>query len=291
MICPNCGKQNSNEEKYCLYCGRDLEKVENKQYFEKNQPVKPALNDGILRDPLGYENLNFSYGFYLLIALALYFGKDIVALLVAKMISSIVTATHHIPHSMNISLFSNILVTILSVILLCFILRKHIKPILKKFISSKTWLKALAYLGIIYAAIFAYGIIMTVLRINQTSANQDSIDAMTKIAPFLSGLYVCILAPILEEIIFRFGLFRSLLKFGKKAAVIIVAFIFAGMHLIASLEEGTLLADLTSLPVYLIGGISLTVAYCREKDIAVSICIHFMYNSLGFLMSLALFLI
>ena len=69
-------------------------------------------------------------------------------------------------------------------------------------------------------------------------------------------------------------------------ALLIVALIFACMHLLASISTGTLLQDLSSLPVYLIGGVSLTFAYYKEKNIAVPIAIHVIYNTFGFLMGL-----
>ena len=92
-----------------------------------------------------------------------------------------------------------------------------------EFKNGKTWGKAGMYFAFIYLAIIVYSFITVIFRIDQTSANQDSIDQMTYFAPLMSGIYVCLLAPLFEEIVFRFGIYRSLCKINEKMALLIVA--------------------------------------------------------------------
>ncbi len=275
MICPNCGNEINNDTTICPFCNVHLKRAS-----------ETTFKDLVVRDPLGYENVGLTYGYHALLGLGLFFGQSIITILFQLIITSIIKGLGYKPFNANISMFSQILATIICIAIFVFVIRKDLKKILHEFKNGKTWGKAGMYFAFIYLAIIVYSFITVIFRIDQTSANQDSIDQMTYFAPLMSGIYVCLLAPLFEEIVFRFGIYRSLCKINEKMALLIVALIFACMHLLASISTGTLLQDLSSLPVYLIGGVSLTFAYYKEKNIAVPIAIHVIYNTFGFLMGL-----
>ncbi len=250
--------------------------------------VGPQMaEDGILVDEQGYEDIGFSIVAFILGGLGLYFGQSFFAILIQSVVGMIIRKTGKAPHAENLSNFSALVGTIICLVIFFIIIHKKLKPLLKEFANGKTWAKALAYVGIMYGAIFLYSWIITVLGANQaTSANQDSINLMMEFTPILAGIYVCIVAPIFEEITFRLCIFRGIAKKNKIAALIVVASIFGLIHMLASLTTGTFKTDLITLPIYLIGGFGLTTAYFREKRIGVSICAHFIYNTISFIMNL-----
>ncbi len=257
------------------------------QFPEYEAPAQKIASDGIIEDIQGFEDIGFSIGKFILAGLGLYFGQSLFASFIQLIITQIILAMHQVPHAENISNFSAFLGGVLVLANFLIIIRKKIKPIFKEFTKGKTWVRAITYVGIMYGIIYAYSFLITILNINNTtSANQDSINLMMAFTPLLSGLYVCILAPLIEEFTFRFCLFRGIAKKNPKVALIVIACIFGGIHLLASIATGTLREDLVTLPVYLVGGVGLTYAYYREKRIGVSICAHFIYNTISFVMNL-----
>ena len=253
--------------------------------YQTNETIQQEVKQ-INRDALGYEDIGFDASKFIIAGVLLYFGHSFMAMFYQMIISAIVKMTNHVPHAANISSLSGLLGGITCVVIFLIFIRKHLKPILKQFIDGKTWMKALSYVGIMLVAIYIYSFILMVLNIESTSANQDSINSMMYLTPIIAGLYVCVSAPIIEECTFRLCLFRGIGYKNEKVGLIVISCIFAGIHLLSSIATGTLLADLSSLPVYLIGGVGLTFAYYKEKNIAVSIVAHFLYNSFSFLMNL-----
>lgn len=83
MICPRCGKENPNENEFCLYCGAKL-KIENSDMddsdtFEtigkKEKPVKhKAMQKSVKKEKTKRNNLIVMIGSLLFIAALLYFS-------------------------------------------------------------------------------------------------------------------------------------------------------------------------------------------------------------------------
>lgn len=250
--------------------------------------ITPEIKENVAqsyRDAWGYEEIGFDATKLVIAGLLLYFGHSFLSSFYSILLVAIVRMTNHTPHAANISSFAGLLGGITCVIIFLIVIRKYLKPILAQFKKGENWTKALKYVGLMYAAILIYSVFLTILRIQSTSANQDSINSMMYLTPFIAGLYVCILAPLIEEFAFRFCLFRGIGRKNEKVAFWVIACIFAGMHLLTSLTTGTFLSDLSSLPVYLVGGIGLTYAYYKEKNVSVPIIAHFIYNSISFLMN------
>ena len=254
------------------------------QYDEINTETKKEV---VLtfRDAWGYEEIGFDAIKLVIAGLLLYFGHSLLSSFYSIIIAAIVRLTNHTPHAANISSLAGLLGGITCVTIFLIVIRKYLKPILAQFKKADNWAKALKYVGLMYVAIFAWSLILMIFRWESTSANQDSINSMMYLTPIIAGLYVCILAPIIEECAFRFCLFRGIGRKNEKVAFWVIACIFAGMHLLTSLTTGTFLSDLTSLPVYLVGGVGLTYAYYKERNISVSILAHFIYNTISFLMN------
>ena len=79
----------------------------------------------------------------------------------------------------------------------------------------------------------------------------------------------CIVAPITEEIVFRFGLYELMNRKMKSAlAIILSSFIFSILH-------GYLLIDTI---LFIILGIIWTYPYFKKKNLLYSIFLHFLHN-------------
>ena len=96
------------------------------------------------------------------------------------------------------------------------------------------------------------------------------------------ALWLVLVAPVLEETVFRAGLQEELLRnarlraaAGTVSANVFTAFAFAAAHL--ALQPG-LLAGLTVLPALVIG-----VIYQRQRRIAPCIALHALFNAIWLL--------
>lgn len=95
-------------------------------------------------------------------------------------------------------------------------------------------------------------------------------------------LLVVVVAPVLEEIVFRAGLQEELLRhahpraaLGSLSANVLTALAFAAAHM--ALHPG-LLAGLTVLPALLIGAV-----YQRQRRLAPCIALHALFNAIWLL--------
>ena len=93
---------------------------------------------------------------------------------------------------------------------------------------------------------------------------------------FLPVLLVqCILAPIEEELVFRYS-FRKI--FNKNNIIIIILYVLLSSWLFGFIHSASLIAP--GMISYICTGIVLALAYLKYKDIRLLICAHIFYNSL-----------
>ena len=113
--------------------------------------------------------------------------------------------------------------------------------------------------------------------------------------PLLGFLFVVVAAPLFEELIFRFGIFRTFTFKNKKLEIIgfiVAMFLFGAIHMVATFESvfatatpnwDLLKSDLLTLPVYLCGGFCLTLAYFKSKNLITSMLAHMTLNLISFI--------
>ena len=193
-------------------------------------------------------------------------------------------------YALNIGFLDNYIyvvdigVTFTTISLMLFIIRKDIPNILQGFKDIKIYPLALK----LYLLIIAFNIVMG-LFINEQGANQEVINEMIKDSPLTQFISVVIFAPIMEEIVFRFAIFKSILNKNKKIlAYIVSSLIFGSLHLVASVFEGTLYQDITLLPVYAILGAIFAFAYEHTGKLSAPIMLHMLNNFVAFLPMLLL---
>ena len=170
------------------------------------------------------------------------------------------------------------IVTLITMSIMLFIMRKHIPKILEGFKDIKIYTLALK----LYFVIMIFNIIMG-LFITEQGANQEAINNMVKDSPYTQFIAVVIFAPIMEEIIFRFAIFRSILHKNRILAYVVSSLIFGSVHLIMSIFQGSLGQDIVLLPVYTMLGAVFAYAYDSTGKLSAPIIAHMLNNLVAFL--------
>ena len=172
--------------------------------------------------------------------------------------------------------------------------KNRVKKIIKGF-NFKNFITAGIFAVILYlASIVTSNIVTLIFGEVGSNANQDSLNESMFKYPLIVAVFSVVFAPIVEELVFRFTLFKSVAKKNKILAYILSIFTFAGIHFISSLSvllinlnEPTVLNevayqvfydDLKTLPIYIVAAIVLTISYDINKNIATNIMVHAFYN-------------
>ncbi|MGL5916958.1 MAG: lysostaphin resistance A-like protein [Culicoidibacterales bacterium] len=136
--------------------------------------------------------------------------------------------------------------------------------------------------GFMFLFSFIASLIMMFFQINDASANQETVESLISLVPFISIITIVILAPFVEEIVFRYLLIGGLKKHMPIwGAATISTVVFALIHV---LQAG----DFINIIPYLALGAGLTFAYVRTNNIMVPIALHFIQNFVAVLVSLSL---
>ncbi|MFA6797027.1 MAG: type II CAAX endopeptidase family protein [Bacilli bacterium] len=162
------------------------------------------------------------------------------------------------------------------------------------------------WLFILYGLILIFIVAIIISNIQQhlyywleidatTNANQEAIDLMLTQHPILILIMVSVLAPIVEEIAYRQGLFESIRPKSQILAYIATILIFSSIHFdwigsfydsengIWTINYDTLLIELIALPSYIGGGAVLSYIYDHENNVIPGIFVHGLYNMIGIL--------
>jgi membrane protease YdiL (CAAX protease family) len=159
------------------------------------------------------------------------------------------------------------------------------QPLFKKLFKSfnaETFKNAFKFALLAYGCMMCANIIDYELFGEQIeNANQQAVKNLLLNSPFVACFMVIIIAPIIEELIFRYYVFKGLEKRNIFLAYAITGLTFAGIHLIASIGTPFILEDLRSLPLYIIGGLVFCYAYHKTGNMAVNIGAHMIYNAIA----------
>lgn len=176
-------------------------------------------------------------------------------------------------------------ITAFIVIGLMMVVSKRVLPAVKKNISGKVILEGLKYALYAYLAVIGYGILDEILFGAATvNENQSQVVQMVKGFPIVGILFTVMAAPIIEELTYRYYLYKGIEKRSVFLAFVVTVFLFAAMHLIPSISSGTFVQDLRSLPAYMFASFLFTFSYYRSKKILVPITAHMIYNGFAVLM-------
>jgi len=136
---------------------------------------------------------------------------------------------------------------------------------------------------IMYGLMFVINITLNLLTKQSSSINQMDIVDMSNNYPVITFMMAVVLAPIIEEIVFRGVIFRSLRNINYPLAIIVSSLLFGLLHVIQSLFTGNYI-DLLYGSVYAMLGYYLGLNYERSGNILVPIGMHVTLNFVSMLL-------
>lgn len=174
--------------------------------------------------------------------------------------------------------------------------RKEIRLGLKRLFKPQKFAFVFAGYGIEFILILIVALILNFFNIHsQQSKNQEFIEQMQKILPFISAIGTIFLAPITEELVFRQGLAEllyricdSFTKTPKKivqdiaivTAVLISGILFGFIHVMNN-------GDYIAMVPYVVSGLVYTTIYFWSgRNVTVTICIHVLHNAIATFMTM-----
>lgn len=158
------------------------------------------------------------------------------------------------------------------------LLRKYLPAFFDNFKKYKNVLIGAAMGAGLFAIEEIYELIVELANVVAKNENQAALETSVLASPVLGFIGVALVAPIFEELLFRFGFYNLLAKINKTFAFIVTAVVFALLHV--SFSGG--ISELISLPEYLLSGFVFAFAY-RKYGFAGSLTAHFTINSLVFI--------
>lgn len=180
-----------------------------------------------------------------------------------------------------------ILVEILTILFIFLLFKKEIVHMWKDFYENrdKYFKKYFKYWFLILVLMaFSNGII-TLINKAEISNNQEAINDMFKRLPIYTYILSVFLAPIIEELVFRFCFMKI---FNNKYLYIILSGVIFGLfHIIGSFESAY---DFLFLVPYSIPGLIFAYILYDSKNIFNTIWLHFVHNGISMLASIIILL-
>lgn len=150
--------------------------------------------------------------------------------------------------------------------------KSNIKQYLSKYI--KYWFLALALM---------YATNIFVIAINGDIAqNEQEVRTLFNSNPILTFILASLIAPVLEELVFRFSIYKIIGKY-KWLFIIISGLAFGGMHVILNISS---LSDLLYLIPYSIPGIIFAYTLVKSENIFVPISLHCIHNTFALVLQM-----
>lgn len=180
-----------------------------------------------------------------------------------------------------------ILVEILTILFIFLLFKKEIVHMWKDFYENrdKYFKKYFKYWFLILVLMaFSNGII-TLINKAEISNNQEAINDMFKRLPIYTYILSVFLAPIIEELVFRFCFMKIFNN--KYLYVILSGVIFGLFHIIGSFESAY---DFLFLVPYSIPGLIFAYILYDSKNIFNTIWLHFVHNGISMLASIIILL-
>lgn len=180
----------------------------------------------------------------------------------------------------DVYLFNGILIG-LQLFLTVFIMSSLANENNEKWTWSTRFQEVLKHVFFVYISLIAVNTLISQFTAQSTSDNQMLIMEVFKEAPLYIVFVAVIFAPIVEEILFRGIIYRTLrfYKF-KYIALLISSFLFGVLHVYESILISRY-EDLWFIFVYMAIGLFMGVIYEKSGDILAPIALHMVYNAIA----------
>lgn len=261
----------------CEKCGKSID-----AYVKRCPHCYERTGDSIL--PPRFQNMIFLTDYKLLL---LFLVGTVGALLFNLLL---VQGLNYIPADAQLlTVLENLITSILVLSVFACILSYDIKEVLNSFKKTLYHIRPLiaALIGLAVIVAFSYGyqaILNACGHPIVDSDNQTSLVKMCQSYPALSFFYVVLLAPLMEELTFRLGLFTFLRKRNRYLAYVITILFFALGHFNFTTKD--FVNEFINLPLYVVPAFVLTVLY-EYEGVSSSVYTHFFNNLISFIVILS----
>ena len=215
---------------------------------------------------------------YLTIVLLLFYCSSLLIFIPVKLFNINLKECSAITYSL-VRFFPN---TVLA-ILLFFMYKKTIKNDLKDFFKNfgeKTD-TAFKYWIIGFCLMVISNYIILLFSPVKTANNEESVRAILKATPIITMFFSCIVAPFIEELIFRKA-FKDAIN-TKWVFILVSGIVFGSLHVVGNIKS---IYDLCFIAPYSFLGLAFAATYYDTNNIFSSIFIHFFHNTLVILLAI-----
>jgi len=185
-----------------------------------------------------------------------------------------------------------IYVTLFAFFILLLFLFKLLKPLALQFTKLKPYVYGLFYGFIIILASVSYNLLTGLIFSDTTSnINQSSIELIISNYPFTSFIWIVLVGPVIEEILYRLGLFEGLRQKNRILAYVVSGIIFGFIHFNIPLDaEGEvvtaqLINEFINIPGYIISGLLFAYTYEKIGFVGSSVA-HISNNLLSYILTI-----
>ena len=147
--------------------------------------------------------------------------------------------------------------------------------------NKKFFIICLKYFGYAFLTVIVMSFILNLLGVSEQPLNQVGVESMALIHPIVIFFTVVILAPIIEEIVFRMAMI-VLDSPSTFVTLFISSFVFGFVHISGAIAMGNF-QEMWFILIYGGLGAVLGLSYVRTKSIMTPIVVHALYNLMGFL--------
>lgn len=191
-------------------------------------------------------------------------------------------------NSANIDALFNLVYLALLGVVLVYIYRDYLKKSYEK--MKGRWLKEITYactLGSLkfYVINIICSMMIMLIHPGGVSANQEAVSQLALLEPTMMIVSTVILAPLVEELIFRVGLFQLFYTKSRTTAYLVSSLAFGFVHIVNGLFAGDFSQILYLLPYGLLGAV-LCRFYEKRDTIFAPMMIHALNNLIGILIIL-----
>lgn len=221
----------------------------------------------------------------LIISFILFFNLSLVIAYIFKLLGINYSEFNYTDYA-----YLNVLLELIMFVVILFLYKKYFKKDLVLFkLNKKDYIKKIISYFVIFMVI-KYGValfssILLVMLGSDlvTSENQETVVALAKSMPFMMMISTGLLAPFVEEGIFRLGIKKVINN--KYLFILVSGLIFGFMHIFPT--ELPLYAALIESLNYVTMGFVLAYIYNETDNIYVTIAVHALNNLLSMLVILA----
>ena len=190
----------------------------------------------------------------------------------------------------TIKIIVSVLVASFELTVLFIIYKNYISESVKKFIKTGKNIKTILKWVLIdwFCSLIANIINAIIFGLDKlsTPANQKAIERYLNQRNAGMIVLAILLAPVVEELLFRTTVFHFFKRIGEKFSIVITIVLFVFVHLIANIHARDFSGIPSAILVYLPTSFALTMCYYEEKNICYPIIIHMITNAIAVLVYL-----